>query len=320
MQEKIYAKREKLKTAIRQGGKKGVSGYLWMLRILVPVSVLTLAIEASGLIRALDFILSPVMGMIGLSPTAALPLIVGMLTGIYGGVAALSVLPMSVEEMTLVAVFLLISHNMVVESTVQDQSGLGGLKATIIRIVTSIITVWILSFILVSPETASSSASFGSTPTFSALFAKWFFSTGKLMIQILCIIVPLMMLLETLKIFRVIPKIVFMLEPLLRVLGLPPSVGIMWMAATLFGLAYGAAVIVEESKEGEFAENDLAKLHISIGINHAIVEDPALFLPLGIGAFWLWVPRLIAAVVAVWLYTMWLRLKPVKKVHTVLAP
>jgi hypothetical protein len=41
---------------------------------------------------------------------------------------------------------------------------------------------------------------------------------------------------------------------------------------------------------------------VSIGINHSMVEDPLLFLPLGIGIFWLYVPRFVAAMVAVRIY------------------
>ena len=45
-------------------------------------------------------------------------------------------------------------------------------------------------------------------------------------------------------------------------------------------------------------EADTERLHVSIGINHSMVEDPALFLALGIGGFWIWVPKLVAAAVA----------------------
>ena len=77
------------------------------------------------------------------------------------------------------------------------------------------------------------------------------------------------------------------------------------MTAAVFGLAYGAAVIVEEAKEGYLSKDELEVLHLSIGINHSLIEDPALFLPFGLSAFWLWVPRMITAVIAVRLFTWW---------------
>ena len=48
---------------------------------------------------------------------------------------------------------------------------------------------------------------------------------------------------------------------------------------------------------------ELERLHLSIGINHAMIEDPSLFLPLGIHP--LWIPRLVAAILAVHLLSLW---------------
>jgi hypothetical protein len=70
-------------------------------------------------------------------------------------------------------------------------------------------------------------------------------------------------------------------------------------------LAYGAAVIVEEANEGHLGKEELEALHLSIGINHSLIEDPALFLALGLSAFWLWIPRLITAIIAVRLFSFY---------------
>jgi hypothetical protein len=74
------------------------------------------------------------------------------------------------------------------------------------------------------------------------------------------------------------------------------------MTAAIFGLTLGGAVIVEEAKKESLTEEELERLHISVGINHSMVEDPALFLALGIDGFWLWLPKLIAGIVAVQVY------------------
>jgi hypothetical protein len=43
-------------------------------------------------------------------------------------------------------------------------------------------------------------------------------------------------------------------------------------------------------------------------INHSMVEDPVLFLAFGLSAFWLWIPRLITAVVAVRLFDLYYKI------------
>ncbi|HEX7503821.1 MAG TPA: hypothetical protein VF336_01015, partial [Syntrophales bacterium] len=99
--------------------------------------------------------------------------------------------------------------------------------------------------------------------------------------------------------------IVKALSPLLRILGLSEKVGILWMTAVVFGLSYGGAVIVEEARQGHISKEELEELQLSVGINHSMVEDPFLFMTFGVSAFWLWVPRLITAMAATRMLTLW---------------
>jgi hypothetical protein len=91
-------------------------------------------------------------------------------------------------------------------------------------------------------------------------------------------------------------------------LGLSQRVGTSWIAGGLFGLVCGGASIVEELKEGRLSNEDVEGLHLSIGIHHAIVEDPILFMMMGLSPFWLIVPRLIMAILVVRLYSLYHRI------------
>ncbi len=300
----------KFKKGVKEGLKKGWNGYVWLLKILIPISFFTALLEYSGWLGHLDFILNPVMSLIHLPSMAALPILAGMLTGIYGAVAALTVLDLTQAQITLVAIFVLISHALIQEGAVQGKSGLNAVKATLIRLSASMVTVWVVGFFFIDAGTnltANPSGFFANNQTFLTMLKTWSLATFWLSAKILAIIMALMILLENLKAFHLIPLIVKGLSPLLKILGLDREVGLMWVAAVFFGVSYGAAFIVEEAKEGRFDSMVLEKLHISIGINHSIVEDPALFLPFGINLFWLWIPRIIMAIVAVQLYNMWIR-------------
>lgn len=303
-----------LGAAVSAGFKKGISGYVWMLKILIPVSFVTLLLDAGGWIGRLDFLLEPVMSVLGLPPMAALPLLVGLFTGIYGSVAAMMVLPFTPEQMTLMAVFLLISHNLIVESTVQGKSGINPFAAAAFRLAASCLTVFILARILEpsGAEAIRSSAGPAVAAAFPALLQEWAVKTAFMCLKIFVIIICLMIVMEIMKRFHVIGYILVGVRPLLRLMGLDRRVGMLWLTAGLFGIAYGAAVIVEEAKEIGLSGEDMTKLHLSIGINHAVIEDPALFLPLGIHAFWLWVPRWVMAVVVVHLLTLWFRFAPTR--------
>ena len=305
----------KLRYGLNSGIQKGWRGFLWMLKIIVPISFLTVLLEYSGWLHHIDFIIKPAMNFLHLPSTAALPLIVGMLTGIYGGIASMMVLPLTSNEMTLIAIFLLISHNLIQEGIIQGQSGLNPFKATLFRLTASSVTVIIVAKFLGSEPAhlVGKNLSEAIQQPLFIMMKSWFMATLYLSLKIFAIIMAIMILLEIMKVFNIIHHIVKFLNPLLKTMGLNQQVGLLWLTAIAFGLAYGGAVIVEEAKEGHIKKEDLEKLHLSIGVNHSMIEDPALFLSLGLSAFWLWVPRLILAIVAVRLLEIYYKLKIIHK-------
>jgi len=297
-----------LRTGLRQGLYKGWQSFIWITKIILPISLFTAVLSWSGFIEAIGFIVHPLMSIFGLPAVAAVPLVIGMLAGIYGGIAAMAVLPMTVDQMTLVAIFLLIAHNLVQECAIQGSSGIHPLKAALFRVMTALLTVWVVSRFL-DPAGGASISSGGSLPmptqTFLVMIGDWAVASFLLMIRIFVIVMIVLTVLEIAKVFGWIRSIARFLSPLLRIMGLSDRVGLLWMTAVVFGLAYGGAVIVEEAKNGNLSKTELEELHLSIGINHAMIEDPSLFLPLGIHPFYLWVPRFVVAVLAVRLLTFW---------------
>ncbi len=295
------------KIALRQAAKEGLGrgwrSYLWLIKIVVPVSAAVALIEYSGWLYRLDGVLSPVLGLMGLSAAAAVPLLVGLFAGIYGGIAAMTALPLSLTEQTLIAVFLLISHNLIQESIVQDRSGLAFWKAAVSRLAASVAAVLVVSWFLNAAPVENQAVSIEALrQPFGAFAVGWAASTALLAAKMFVILLPLMVLLEIAKAIGAIETLVRLVAPFLRLLGLKRQVGVLWLTGAVFGLTYGAAVIVEEAKNGQFPEQDLEELHLSVGINHSIIEDPLLFMVLGIAPVWLWVPRLAAALAIVYLW------------------
>jgi hypothetical protein len=278
-----------------------------MMKIIIPVSFFTAVLAWSGWLDRIDFVIAPFTGLMGLPAMAALPIIIGGLTGIYGGIAAMAVLPFTLGEMTLLANFLLICHNLIQEGVIQAKSGLHPVKATLFRIVAAVVTVYAMTFFIETNPAAATQVDLGiSRGPFLPMVSDWAVSMLDLTVKIFFIIMAILTLLELAKSLGWILPIVKALSPLLRILGLSEKVGILWMTAVVFGLAYGGAVIVEEARQGHISKEELEELQLSVGINHSMVEDPVLFMAFGISAFWLFVPRLITAMLATRLLTFWI--------------
>lgn len=295
-----------LKTGVMIGVKKGWRGFLWMMKIVLPVSLLTTLLDWSGWLHQVDFLIAPIMKFLSLPAAAALPLIIGMAANIYGGIAAMVVLPLNEGQMTLIGIFLLMAHNLIQEGIVQGKSGINPLKTTLFRIITATVTVMTVAPWLVPGTIADApAAALTVRPVLDALLWRWLGITFFLCLKIFFIIMSIMTLLEVMKFLDWIGHIVKFFSPLLRFMGLDKKVGLLWMTAIIFGLTYGGAVIVEEARAEHISPEDLEMLHLSIGINHSMVEDPPLFISLGLNAFWLYIPRLVVAVIAVHLIRLW---------------
>jgi Fe2+ transport system protein B len=303
--------RNRFLEGLRDGRRKGLDGFIWMMKIILPISFLTALLNWSGLLSKMDFLLQPLMNLIGLPAAAALPLIIGMLANIYGGIAAMAVLPFTTEQMTLIAVFLLICHNLIQEGVVQANSGIHPVKATLFRLTAAVITVWVCSLFLdtKTPLEAVPEGLQATALPFAGMMKSWFISMLGLSLKIFLIIMSILTFLEIMKKMGWIHPVVRTMSPLLRLMGLSRQVGMLWMTAVVFGLAYGGAVIVEEAKAGHLTREELQELHLSIGINHSMIEDPTLFLSFGLSPFWLWVPRFIMAITATRLLTLWVKFR-----------
>jgi hypothetical protein len=294
-----------LKAGFLLGLRKGTRSFLWICRILVPVSFAVALLDWTGWLYALDPIFQPVMGLINLPPQAALPILLAIFTSFYAALGIIVVVPFSTEQVILLAIFIMIAHMLIVEGLIQHKSGMSLAKIDAIRLVTAGLTVFAVSQFFSGTEApVVLPEALGMHATLLDALAGWTLSTLRLLFKILIIITAVMVVLETLKVLGWNEKLATFFQPFMAVLGLSPNVTTMWVAGAFFGIVFGSAVIMEEAASGRFAEGELERLHISLGINHSIVEDPALFLALGIGLFWTLVPRFIAAAVAVQLYRL----------------
>jgi hypothetical protein len=295
--------RTQLRYGLRAGSRKGWGSFVWICKILIPTSFVVTLIQWSGLLYQAVPLLNPLMRLINLPGAAALPIITGALIGQYATIAIATVIPFSLEQITLIAIFTMIAHNLIIEGVIQHKSGINAAKITLIRLASAILTVFIVSQFFGDTTRSIIVPAYltAATPLIEVLKV-WGVDTIELLIKILIIIMTVMIALECLKSLGWMEYLLNFPQPIMKIMGLSRRTALLWVTAVVFGLMYGGAVIIEEAKKGVLTKEELERLHISIGTNHSMVEEPALWLVLGLNGFWLWVPRLITAVAAVQIY------------------
>jgi hypothetical protein len=212
-------------------------------------------------------------------------------------------MPFTIGQMTLIAVFTLICHNLIAEGIIQHKSGINVIKITLIRIAVAILTVLIVS--LFFGDTSQSVAVPTPLTVASPLLTivkDWAINLIALLLRILGILMAVMIVLESSESLGWTEHSVRILRPLMRIFGLSERTATLWVTSAAFGLMLGGAITIDKARNGTFSKEELERLHISIGINHSMIEDAALFLALGLNPFWLWVPKLVMAIIAVQVY------------------
>ena len=97
--------------------------------------------------------------------------------------------------------------------------------------------------------------------------------------------------------------------PLLKVMGLPSSTGFLWVVANTLGLGYGGAIMISETEDGKLSREDADLLNHNIAISHSQLEDPLLFVAVGYPLGILIWPRILLAIVFVWIrrFEIWVK-------------
>ena len=95
------------------------------------------------------------------------------------------------------------------------------------------------------------------------------------------IIIPLMVVMEILKDSNVLGKLSKKLSPIAKFLKISNEAIFPLVIGLIFGLSYGAGVIIESAEEYNIGKKDLYTLMIFLIACHAVIEDTLLFVVVG---------------------------------------
>lgn len=122
-----------VRAGVIAGARSGVGTFWDLAKVMLPALLAAIILQRIGAIGALAHVAAPVMHLLGLPGSAAVPLIVAWVLNLYAAIGAMTPLGLSPHEVTVLAVAVLIGHNLIVEGAVTQKAGMNGVVFGVLR-------------------------------------------------------------------------------------------------------------------------------------------------------------------------------------------
>ena len=281
---------------------RSLSICLWLFKVMLPISLAVRVLQYVGVIDRLAGYLSPILSYIGLSGASAIVCLTSIFLPLYPTIAVMTTLTLTLREATILAVMCLVSHNLPVECSVAHKTGSPFGKIVAFRIFMSFASAIVLNWMMPQSDVPFNFMSMGGAEVTSwgMLFTQWLSSSLVLIVTIILIVTALMFLQRVLEEFGWMHRIANILSPLMRLFGLPSGCSLLWLTGNVVGMAYGAAIMIDEVEQGRLTRDEANLVNHHLGVSHSLLEDTMLFVAMGISFWWIFLTRLALAMVAVW--------------------
>lgn len=292
--------KDRLLSCVHKAVPVALKTSLWFLKIMLPVSFLVMLLSYFNILPYLSSFTAPLFTHIGLPGDAALVFVTSIFTNIYTVIALLATLDFTVRESLILAVMCLISHNFVVETLVLKKTGSSAIAMVVLRIVMSFVAAIAMNWLLPS-MIGKITYEPPAVLDFTGTLINWTKGSILLAVKIILIINVLMIFQRILEEFGVLKFLSSLLSPLMTLFGLPRAVAFLWLVGNTLGLAYGAAVMLDYVGTGRLTRKEADLLNYHLAVSHSQLEDPLLFAVIGLPFLWLILPRIILAIIVVWM-------------------
>lgn len=290
-----------LVNSMRKGLQVGLKTTWTLGKIIFPVTLIVALLQFTPILPWVIKVISPLMKLLGLSGDGAIPLVLGSFLNLYAAIGAILTLDFSVKEVFILAVMLSFSHNLIIESTVAMKVGIKLWLVLVTRLGLAIVSAVVINLVW---HGGGEKAQYGLIQSDSeevsgiaAILWSGIEKAGIGIFQLAIIVIPLMIVIQILKDLQWLKKFSNGMSPVTKTLGMSENTSTTMAAGLLFGLAYGAGVMIQAVEEDGVGKKDLTLAFIFLMSCHAVVEDTLIFIPLGIPVWPLFLIRLGVAII-----------------------
>ncbi|MFS0674230.1 nucleoside recognition domain-containing protein [Ornithinibacillus sp. 179-J 7C1 HS] len=286
---------------IMRGFKQGLQTTWTLGKVIFPITLIITVLQFTPVLPWIIDKISPLMGLLGLSGEAAVPLVLGNALNLYASIGAIISFDFTVKEVFIMAIMLSFSHNLFIESAVASKVGIKWWIIISVRIGLALTAATIINLVW---QGGSEQAQYGLISNNSTDLSGWLeisihgITTALLAVaQLAIIVIPLMVIMQFLREKGWLTKLSNVFAPITKVLGMEKNTSMTLVAGLTIGLAYGAGLMIQAVKEDGVSKKDMTLALIFLVSCHAVVEDTLIFIPLGIPVWPLLLIRLVTATV-----------------------
>lgn len=290
-----------MKNSFKNGLQSGIQTTWTLGKVIFPITLFVSVLQHTPVLQWLAKLITPIMGIFGLSGEAAIPLVIGNFLNLYAGIGAILSLDLTVKEVFILALMLSFSHNLLIESSVAAKVGMKLWIILIVRLGLAFSSAIVVNLVW---HGGNELAQYGFASKQNATPDNWLeiigFSLQKAclgVLQLALIVIPLMLVIQFLKDLGLLKTFTRWMAPVTKMLGMKENTSMTLVAGLTIGLAFGAGVMIQAVKEDNVSYKDLTLAFIFLVSCHAVVEDTLIFIPLGIPVLPLLIIRLAVAIV-----------------------
>lgn len=265
-----------------------------LFKLMIPVLIVVKVLEEFGAIPVIGRLLEPLMTFVGLPEAFGIVWASTLLTNIYGGMLLFFPLAaehqLTVAQVTVLGGMMLMAHGLPVEVRIAQKAGVRLLAAFCIRFFGALLFGAFLHHTYLALDWLQEPVQLLWQPETQVLsLTGWAGQQIKGLLMIVVVVTALLTLLRFLRWIHVERLMIWLLQPVLRFLGIGKAATSMTIIGVTLGLSFGGGLLIQEAKTGHVPQKDVFSAMLLLGLCHSIIEDTLLIMLMGAdlsGALW----------------------------------
>lgn len=263
--------------------------YWVLVRILVPVAILTQILLETGVIAAISPAFGPLMQFYGLPPELAFALLVGALVGVWNAAVVLYVLvpvaDLTVADVTVFSALILFFHALPIEQQIICRAGAGFIFTTMLRIGGGLVYAALLHGLFTATGWLSDPVVPDWQPMGDATgWAGFWTGLGMTLATMLMVLAALVLALKALRALGLMAWLQRILAPALRLVGIRGEAVELTATGLLLGVSYGGGLLIRAAQSGRIPPRQILLSCVFMGFAHSVIEDTVIVVALGADA------------------------------------